>query len=41
MFNLKQNFIGESASMSVVNFGVIIIIVLLFLRVSNWNKEVA
>jgi multiple sugar transport system permease protein len=41
MFNLKQNFIGESASMSVVNFGVIILIVLLFLRVSNWNKEVA
>jgi multiple sugar transport system permease protein len=41
MFNLKQNFIGESASMSVVNFGVIIIIVVVFLRVSNWKKEVA
>jgi multiple sugar transport system permease protein len=41
MFNLKQNFIGESASMSVVNFAVIIVIVLMFLRVSNWKKEVA
>lgn len=40
MFNLKQNFIGESAAMSVVNFAVIIVIVLVFLRVSNWNKEV-
>lgn len=41
MFNLKQNFIGESASMSVVNFAVIIVMVLVFLRVSNWKKEVA
>ena len=41
MFNLKQNFIGESASMSVVNFAVIIVIVLVFLRASNWKKEVA
>ncbi len=41
MFNLKQNFIGESASMSVVNFAVVIVIVLVFLRVSNWKKEVA
>jgi multiple sugar transport system permease protein len=41
MFNLKQNFIGESASMSVVNFAVVIVIVLVFLRVSNWQKEVA
>jgi len=41
MFNLKQNFIGESASMSVVNFAVVIVIVLVFLRVSNWKREVA
>jgi multiple sugar transport system permease protein len=41
MFNLKQNFIGESASMSVVNFAVVIVIVLVFLRVGNWNKGVA
>ena len=41
MFNLKQNFIGESAALSVVNFAVIIVIVAVFLRVSNWKKEVA
>ena len=41
MFNLKQNFIGESAALSVVNFAVIIVIVAVFLRVSNWQKEVA
>ncbi|MBS2965811.1 sugar ABC transporter permease [Actinocrinis puniceicyclus] len=41
MFNLKQNFIGQSASMSVVNFAVIVAMVLVFLRVSNWKKEVA
>jgi len=41
MFNLKQNFIGESAALSVVNFAVIIVIVAVFLRASNWKKEVA
>ena len=41
MYNLKQNFIGESAALSVVDFGVIIVIVLVFLRASNWRREVA
>jgi multiple sugar transport system permease protein len=38
MFNLKQSNIGEAAAMSVVNFGFIIVIVLLFLRASKWNS---
>jgi multiple sugar transport system permease protein len=37
MFNLQQSSVGEAAAMSVVNFGFIIVIVLLFLRASKWN----
>jgi multiple sugar transport system permease protein len=40
MFNLKQNFIGESAALSAVDFGVIMVLVLVFLRAVNWRKEV-
>ncbi len=40
MYNLKQNFIGESAALSVVNFAVILVLVLVFLRAVNWRKEV-
>ncbi|MEY9847550.1 multiple sugar transport system permease protein [Streptacidiphilus sp. BW17] len=38
MFNTQQTSIGEAAAMSVVNFGFIIVIVLLFLRASKWNS---
>ena len=38
MYQLKQSSIGEAAAMSVVNFGFIIVIVLLFLRASKWNS---
>jgi multiple sugar transport system permease protein len=40
MFKLKQSFIGESAAMSVINFGLVIILVLLFLRATKWREQV-
>jgi multiple sugar transport system permease protein len=40
MFILKGSDIGESAAMSVVNFGMVIILTAIFLKVSRWNKEV-
>ena len=39
MYLLGQTDIGESAAMSVVNFAVVIVMVLLFLKVSRWNEE--
>ncbi len=41
LFQLKQSFIGESAAMSVINFALIIVLVLLFLRVSRWREQVS
>ncbi|MER7505526.1 sugar ABC transporter permease [Nonomuraea pusilla] len=41
MFILKGSNIGESAAMSVVNFGMVIVLTAIFLKVSRWNKEVA
>lgn len=41
MYILKGSDIGESAAMSVVNFGMVIVLTVIFLRVSRWNKEVA
>ncbi|MGW5159394.1 carbohydrate ABC transporter permease [Nonomuraea wenchangensis] len=41
MFILKSSDIGESAAMSVVNFGMVVVLTVIFLRVSRWNKEVA
>jgi multiple sugar transport system permease protein len=40
MFLLKQSYIGESAAMSVINFGLVIVIVLLFLRATRWRDQV-
>jgi len=40
MFQLKQAFIGEFAAMSVINFGLVIIIVLVFLQVTRWKDQV-
>ena len=40
MYILKGSDLGESAAMSVVNFGLIIVIVGLFLRFSRWKSEV-
>ena len=40
MFLLKQSYIGESAAMSVINFGLVIVLVLLFLRAARWRDQV-
>ncbi|HWE59982.1 MAG TPA: sugar ABC transporter permease [Solirubrobacteraceae bacterium] len=40
MFILKQAFIGESAAMSVMNFLLVIVVVLLFLRATRWREAV-
>lgn len=40
MFILKGSDIGESAAMSVVNFGMVIVLVAIFLKVTNWKTEV-
>jgi multiple sugar transport system permease protein len=40
MFQLKQAFIGESAAMSVINFGLVIVVVLVFLKVTRWKDQV-
>ena len=41
MFILKQAFIGESAAMSVVNFLLVIVVVLLFLRATRWKEAIS
>ncbi|GIH71333.1 carbohydrate ABC transporter permease [Sphaerimonospora thailandensis] len=40
MYILKGSDIGESAAMSVVNFGMVIVLVAIFLKVSKWKTEV-
>ncbi len=39
MYQLKQSYIGESAAMSVVNFGLVLLIVLAYLRATSVQKE--
>lgn len=41
MFQLKQSYLGESAAMSVINFGLVILLVLLFLRATRWREAVS
>jgi len=40
MYILKQSFIGEAAAMSVVNFALVIVVVLFFLKVTRWKEQV-
>ncbi len=40
MYQIKASSIPESAALSVVNFGIVIILVLIFLRLSKWKAEV-
>ena len=40
MFILKQAFIGEAAAMSVVNFVLVIVVVLIFLKLTRWKERV-
>jgi ABC-type sugar transport system permease subunit len=39
MYKLKVSDIGESAALSAVNFGIVIVLVLVYLGVNRWNKE--
>ncbi|MEV4616710.1 sugar ABC transporter permease [Kitasatospora sp. NPDC049258] len=39
MYQLKDTDIGESAAMSVVNFALVVLMVLVFLKVSRWNED--
>jgi multiple sugar transport system permease protein len=41
MYNLKESYIGEAAALSIVNFTLIIVVVLLYLRLNNWNRPEA
>lgn len=41
MYNLKESYIGEAAAMSIVNFTLIIVIVLFYLRINNWSRQEA
>jgi multiple sugar transport system permease protein len=41
MYQLKQSFLGESAAMSVINFMLVIVVVLLFLRATRWREAVS
>ncbi len=41
MFILKRSYIGESAAMSVINFGLVIVIVLVFLKMTKWREQVS
>lgn len=41
MFILKKAYIGESAAMSVINFALVIVVTLLFLRLTRWKEQVS
>jgi multiple sugar transport system permease protein len=41
MYQLKASSIPESAAMSVVNFGFVIVLVAVFLRMSHWKAQVS
>ncbi|MGW0122055.1 carbohydrate ABC transporter permease [Streptomyces sp. NPDC003327] len=39
MYQLKNADIGQSAAMSVVNFALVVVMVVVFLKASRWNQE--
>lgn len=39
MYDLKSTFVGQAAAMSIVNFSLVVLIVLAFLRLNRWNRE--
>ena len=41
MYDLKSTFVGQAAAMSIINFALVIVIVLLFLRLNRWNLQEA
>ena len=40
MVNLKQGDVGESAAMSVINFALVIVVVLVYLGTTRWKEQV-
>jgi multiple sugar transport system permease protein len=40
MYTLKRSYPAEAAAMSVINFGLVILLVLLFLRATRWREAV-
>jgi multiple sugar transport system permease protein len=41
MYDLKGTFVGQAAAMSIINFALVVVIVLVFLRVNRWNRQEA
>ena len=41
MYDLKGTFVGQAAAMSIVNFTLVVVIVLVFLRLNRWNRQEA
>jgi multiple sugar transport system permease protein len=41
MYDLKGTFVGQAAAMYIVNFSLVVIIVLVFLRLNRWNRQEA
>jgi ABC-type sugar transport system permease subunit len=41
MYQLKSLYIGQAAAMAIINFGLVIIIVLAFLRMNRWGRQEA
>lgn len=41
MYQIKQSNIGESAAMSVINFLLVIMVVLAFLKLTRWKAQVS
>ncbi len=39
MYDLKGTFVGQAAAMAIINFALVVVIVLIFLRVNRWNRE--
>jgi len=41
MYDLKGTFVGQAAAMSIINFALVVIITVVFLRVNGWNRQEA
>jgi len=41
MYDLKGTFVGQAAAMSIVNFTLVVVIVIVFLRLNRWNRQEA
>ena len=41
MYDLKGTFVGQAAAMSIINFALVVVIVLIFLRVNRWDRQEA